>query len=156
MKMKGIVPAAGLALALLASPLLANDVPGMVVKESPHSVSVTIDRLESVLEANDIAIALRWDHASNAEDAGIPLRETELLIFGNPEVGSHFFTSAQSAGIDLPLKALAWEDEEGQVWLGYNDPAHIAERHGIDDRAEVVQGMSQALDNLSDAATSVD
>ena len=91
--------------------------------------------------------------AAKAEAVGIPLRPTELLIFGNPKLGSNMFTSAQSAGIDLPMKALAWEDADGKVWLGYNDPAYIAERHGISDREAVVEKMSGALNKFSDIAT---
>ena len=73
-------------------------------------------------------------------------------FFGNPKLGSNMFTSKQTAGIDLPMKALAWEDEKGTVWLGYNDPNYIAARHGITDRAEVVKKMSGALNKMSDIA----
>ncbi|WP_028491422.1 DUF302 domain-containing protein [Thioalkalivibrio sp. ALE19] len=143
-------------LALAATPAAAGDVPGLIIKTSPHSPAETLDRLEHALEANDIGIALRWDHAAKAEGVDIPLRDTELLLFGNPAAGSHFFTSAQSAGIDLPMKALAWEDADGRVRLGYNDPGHIAERHGIDDRDKVIGNMRRALDNLTDAAIAPD
>ena len=84
---------------------------------------------------------------------GIALRPTELLIFGNPKLGSHFFTSEQTAGIDLPMKALAWKDANGQVWLGYNDPAYIARRHGINNRDDIVKKMTAALDAMTDGAT---
>ncbi|MEE4173717.1 MAG: DUF302 domain-containing protein, partial [Xanthomonadales bacterium] len=80
----------------------------------------------------------------------------ELLIFGNPALGTRFFTSAQTAGIDLPMKALAWEDGEGRVWLTYNDPGYIARRHGIDDRDEIVDKMRNALDALTDQAVAPD
>ncbi|MDT8384445.1 MAG: DUF302 domain-containing protein [Gammaproteobacteria bacterium] len=126
---------------------------GMISKKSAHSVKDTLDRLEAVLKKKGIGVALRWNHSEKADAVGIPLRPTELLMFGNPKLGSHMFTSQQTAGIDLPLKALAWEDEKGQVWLTYNDPAYIAGRHGIEDRAETVAKMTQALDGLSDAAT---
>jgi uncharacterized protein (DUF302 family) len=144
-----------LALALFALTAQAGpaDVPGLVVKASPYSASETMDRLATVLEKKGITIATRWSHHQGARDAGIPLRPTELIVFGNPKVGSHFFTSAQTAGIDLPMKALAWEDADGQVWLGYNDPAYIAERHGIDDRDDTIAKMTRALDKLTDAAT---
>ena len=81
------------------------------------------------------------------------MRPTELLLFGNPKLGSHFFTSKQTAGIDLPMKALAWQDENGKVWLSYNDPGYIAGRHSIGDRAEVQAKMTKALDGLTNAAT---
>lgn len=126
---------------------------GLISKKSKYSVSETLDRLEKVLKEKGITIALRWSHSERAEKVGIPLRPTELLLFGNPKLGSNFFTSNQTAGIDLPMKALAYEDENGQVWLTYNDPKYIADRHGIHDRDEVVAKMTKALDNFSSAAT---
>jgi uncharacterized protein (DUF302 family) len=126
---------------------------GMISKKSAHSVKETLDRLEAVLKKKGIGIALRWNHSEKGAAVGIPLRPTELLMFGNPKLGTHMFTSEQTAGIDLPMKALAWEDEKGQVWLTYNDPAYIAKRHGITDRAETVAKMTGALDKLTNAAT---
>lgn len=126
---------------------------GMISKKSAHSVKETLDRLEAVLKKKGIGVALRWSHNEKGASVGIPLRPTELLMFGNPKLGTHMFTSKQTAGIDLPLKALAWEDEKGQVWLTYNDPAYIAKRHGITDRAKIVAKMTGALDNLTNAAT---
>lgn len=126
---------------------------GIVNKKSHFSVKVTLDRLENALRKKGITIVTRWSHHAGAEKAGIPLRPTELLIFGNPKLGSHFFTSQQTAGIDLPMKALAWKDEKGQVWLTYNDPAFIANRHGIDNRPAIVKKMTGALNKLSNVAT---
>lgn len=140
-------------LGLLLSPLAAAaDIEGLVKKSSPYGVSETLDRLETVLEKNGITVALRWNHGQNAADVDIPLRDTEILIFGNPKIGSHLMTAKQTSGIDLPMKALAWQDETGEVWLAYNDPAYIAERHGIEDRDDVLEKMSNALDNLTGAA----
>ncbi len=96
----------------------------------------------------------RWSHHEGARRVGMELRPTELILFGNPKVGTHFFTSKQTAGIDLPMKALAWEDADGLVWLGYNDPQYIADRHGIDDRDDIVTEMTGALDRLTEAAVS--
>ena len=132
--------------AAMAEPLIEK---GLVSKKSPHSVAVTLDRLEQALKDRGVTIVTRWSHSAGAAKVGIALRPTELLLFGNPRLGSHFFTSQQTAGIDLPMKALAWEDESGQVWLGYNDPVYIAERHGIKGRGEVVQKMASALDKFS-------
>ena len=129
-----------------------NDNHGMISKKSAHSVKETLDRLEAVLKKKGITIVTRWSHDAGAKKVGIPLRPTELLLFGNPKLGSHMFTSQQTAGIDLPLKALAWKDEEGQVWLTYNDPSYIANRHAITDRAEIVAKMTSALDKLTGAA----
>ncbi len=126
---------------------------GMISKKSNFSVKVTLDRLENVLRKKGITIVTRWSHDAGAKKAGIDLRPTELLIFGNPKMGSHFFTSNQTAGIDLPMKALAWKDEKGQVWLTYNDPVYIANRHGINDRPAIVKKMTGALNNLTNAAT---
>ena len=137
---------------LIGSPVLAAD-DGLITKKSNFSASETLDRLEDLLKKKGITVAMRWDHAARAKDVGIELRPTELLVFGNPKLGSNMFTSKQTSGIDLPMKALAWEDEQGQVWLTYNDPAYIAQRHGITDRAEVVTKMTNALNNLTNAAT---
>ena len=126
---------------------------GMISKKSAHSVKVTLDRLEAVLKKKGIGVALRWSHSAKGKSVGIPLRPTELLMFGNPKLGTHMFTSNQTAGIDLPLKALAWEDEKGQVWLTYNDPSFIAHRHNITDRADILKKMAGALDKLSNVAT---
>lgn len=151
---KYFIVAVALALPFLASaPVLADGNNGLISKKSHYSVKETLDKLEAVLKKKGIGVALRWDHAAKAKGVGIPLRPTELLMFGNPKLGSHFFTSNQTAGIDLPLKALAWEDEKGQVWLTYNDPAYIAKRHKIKNRAEIQAKMTSALNNLTNAAT---
>lgn len=149
--MKRFVLIVLLAMAVV-SPLQAAP-EGMISKKSPYSVKVTLDRLEQILRQKGITIVTRWSHDAGATKVGIPLRPTELLIFGNPKLGSHFFTSAQTAGIDLPMKALAWKDAQGQVWLGYNDPAYIAKRHGIGDRDDIVKKMTAALDKMTSKAT---
>jgi uncharacterized protein (DUF302 family) len=147
-------------IALFTTLLLAGSVSaadnGVITKQSAHSAKVTIDRLESILKEKGITVALRWSHSDRAKAVGIELRPTELIIFGNPKLGSHMFTSAQTAGIDLPMKALAWEDEQGQTWLSYNDPSWLAARHGISDRGEVVKKMSGALKKFTDKATGAD
>jgi uncharacterized protein (DUF302 family) len=142
--------------ALLITPLAQadNTVDGLIVKASPYSVSQTLDRLEAALKKKGITVILRWAHDRKARAVGIPLRPTELLLFGNPKLGSHFFTSRQSAGIDLPMKALAWEDADGKVWLGYNDPAYIAARHHIENRKDVIKKMQGALNKMTDIAIS--
>jgi uncharacterized protein (DUF302 family) len=127
---------------------------GLVTIPSAYSVKVTLDRLENILRAKKINIVTRWAHHEKAENVGIKLRPTELLLFGNPKLGSHMFTSQQTSGIDLPMKALAWEDAKGKVWLTYNDPAYIAKRHGINDRDEVIKKMTNALKKLTNKATS--
>ena len=145
-----------LAIMLMMSSVVAADNHGLINIKSNHSVKVTLDRLENVLKKKGITIVTRWSHDAGGKKAGIPLRPTELLLFGNPKLGTHMFTSNQTAGIDLPMKALAWEDEKGQVWLTYNDPQYIADRHGIKDRAEIVKKMTGALKKLTNVATKAD
>ncbi len=142
-----------LSLVILAPALSQASDNGLISKKSHYSVKVTLDRLENVLRKKGITIVTRWSHDAGAKKAGIALRPTELLIFGNPKLGSHFFTSKQTAGIDLPMKALAWKDKKGQVWLTYNDPSYIANRHGIDNRAKIVKKMTGALNKLTNVAT---
>ena len=126
---------------------------GLVLTRSSHSVAETLDRLETVLRNKGLRIFARIDHAAGAKGVGVDLRPTQLLLFGNPKLGSQLFTSNQLAGIDLPMKALVWEDAQGQVWLGYNDPGYIAARHGIEDRPGVIGKMSGALKKLTGKAT---
>lgn len=135
--------------ALFATSAMANDVDGLIKQKSMHSVAVTLDRLENLVKKKGITIAARWKHSAKAKKVNIEMRDTELLIFGNPKLGSHLMTSQQTAAIDLPLKAIAWKDADGQVWLAYNDPAYIAKRHGISDRDEVLKKMSEALAGLT-------
>jgi uncharacterized protein (DUF302 family) len=126
---------------------------GLITKKSHYSVKVTLDRLEKILKEKGITIALRWSHSDRAKGVNIPLRPTDLLIFGNPKLGSHMFTAKQTAGIDFPMKALAWKDAKGKVWLTYNDPAYLAKRHHINNRDDVVKKMTGALNNFTNYAT---
>jgi uncharacterized protein (DUF302 family) len=132
----------------------ADENNGLVVKQSPYSVSVTLDRLEAILKEKGITIFARVNHTAGARANFIPLRPTELLIFGHPKLGSHVFTAEQAAGIDLPMKVVAWEDEKGKVWLAYNDPMYIVKRHMIKKRDDVAEKMRAALDAMTDAAIS--
>lgn len=140
-------------LIVLLAPAIAVGDDGLVSKKSKYSASETLDRLTKALKKKGINVFARVNHKNNAEGVKLSLRPTELLIFGNPKLGTHFFTSNQTAGIDLPMKALAWEDAKGQVWLTYNDPNYIAKRHNIGDRDKIATKMSNALDKLSSAAT---
>ena len=126
---------------------------GLVTLKSKYSAAETLDRLEGVLKKKGINVFARISHKKNAEGVKLSLRPTELLIFGNPKLGTHFFTSNQKAGIDFPMKALAWEDAKGQVWYTYNDPAYLAKRHGIKDRDDVAKKMAGALAAFAKAAT---
>ncbi len=123
---------------------------GLVTLASTHSVKETIDRLEADAEAKGLTIFARIDHAAGAAAAGLPLRPTELLIFGNAKGGTPLMQAAQTIGIDLPLKALAWEDPVGKVWLTYNDPAWLTDRHDIAPQTTpVTQNLAGALTGLA-------
>lgn len=136
----------------LALPAPARAADGLTAVKSPHSVKETLDRLETAAKARNLVIFVRVDHAAGAQKVGRTLRPTELLIFGNPQGGTPFMECAQSVGIDLPLKALAWQDGAGQVWLGYNEPQFIAARHGVSTCA-VVPNLKKALEGLAAEAT---
>lgn len=126
---------------------------GIIVTRSAHDVNETINRLEAALRAKGITIVARIDHAANAKGVDISLRPEQLLIFGNPKLGSPLMQSNAVVGLDLPLKALAWEDADGKVWLAYTDPQTIAERYRIEDRSALIANMTGALKNFAAAAT---
>ncbi len=105
---------------------------GVVSKSSAHSVEETIDRLEAVLREKKIHIFARIDQRAAAEGVGLKMAAMELLIFGNPKAGTPLIIAEPTIGIDLPLKALAWEDREGNVWLSYNAPEYLEERFQMD------------------------
>jgi uncharacterized protein (DUF302 family) len=137
--------------ALLASSALAQAADGLIAVKSPHTAAVTMTRLEDTVKQRGLTVFARIDHAAGAAKIGKTLRPTEVLIFGNPQGGTPLMECAQSAGIDLPLKALVWQDAAGQVWLGYNDPAFLAQRHGAPQCA-VVDNLRKALGSIADGA----
>jgi uncharacterized protein (DUF302 family) len=104
---------------------------GVVSKPSAHSVEETVDRLEAVLREKNIHIFVRIDQRAEAEKAGIEMPAMELLIFGNPKGGTPLMLAEPTIGIDLPLKAMAWEDRDGKVWLSYNAPEYLQDRFSI-------------------------
>jgi uncharacterized protein (DUF302 family) len=144
-----IRPIAALVLSALVTVASAAD--GLVAVKSPHSAKATMDKLEATAKDKGLNIFARIDHAAGAAKIGQTLRPTEVLIFGNPQGGTPFMACAQSVGIDLPLKALVWEDAASQVWVGYNDPVWIAKRHGAETCA-VVPNLQKALQGLTAAA----
>lgn len=111
---------------------------GLITIQSNYSVQETIKRISRVAESKGLIIFSRIDHAANATKAGLQLRPTELIIFGNPKAGTILMQDKQTSGIDLPLKALVWQDELGKVWLTYNDVKWIGERHGISENNNTV------------------
>jgi uncharacterized protein (DUF302 family) len=130
---------------------MSND--GMVTIESKHSVKDTIDRLLAALVAKGITVFARIDHAAGAASVNMPLRPTELIIFGNPRSGTPLMQSKQIIGLDLPLKVLGWQDAAGKVWLSYINPQWLARRYGIGiDADSVVDNLTRVLTNVTEAA----
>jgi uncharacterized protein (DUF302 family) len=107
------------------------DTTGLISVRSRYSVRETVDRFAAAVEAAGLIVFGRIDHGANAVEVGMPLRPTELLLFGHPRGGTPLMQEQQTVGVDLPLKALAWEDEAGQIWLTYNDIDWLARRHGL-------------------------
>ncbi|TGQ47907.1 DUF302 domain-containing protein [Mesorhizobium sp. M00.F.Ca.ET.216.01.1.1] len=122
---------------------------GLITVESCFGVTETIDRLTEVVTRAGLLVFARIDHAAGARDVGASLRPTELLIFGNPKGGTPLMQDRQLAGIDLPVKALAWEDAQGKVWFSYNDAHWLAERHGLGDASrEAVAAIAAGMDKV--------
>ena len=139
------------ALLWLAASAAAPAADGVVAVKSAHPPKATLDRFEAAAKERGLMVFARIDHAAGAQKVGKTLRPTELLIFGNPQGGTPLMECAQTAGIDLPLKALVWEDAAAQVWVGYNDPAFLVQRHGAPQCA-VVDNLRKALAGLADTA----
>ena len=126
---------------------------GLVNVKSSHDVTTTANRLESALKEKGISVFARIDHAQGAATVGQTLRPTILVIFGNPAMGTPLIQRSRSMGIDLPLKALIWEDRTGQVWFSYNAPDALTRRHGITEMEALIRKMELALSNLAQAST---
>jgi len=127
---------------------------GLVTLPGEHDFGTTLTRLTTVLDAKVITIFARIDHAAGAADVGLALRPTTLVVFGNPAAGTPLMQAEQTAGIDLPLKALVWQDAEGTVNLTYNNLSWAAARHSIGDTvAPAVAGLHAGLDALARHAT---
>lgn len=124
-----------------------------VTKPSAHSVPVTLDRLEKILKSKGITVFTRVDHAAGAKKVGAKLPPTQLLIFGNPKLGTPLMQSNRAIGLDLPMKALAWQDAAGKVYLTYTLPSALQARHNISGRDQVFKKMTGALNALTTAAT---
>jgi uncharacterized protein (DUF302 family) len=128
-------------------------VDGLTTIRSSHGPKDTMNRLEAAVKAKGLTVFARIDHAAGAAEVGLPLRPTELLIFGNAKGGTPLMQSAQTIGIDLPLKALVWQDASGNTWLSYNDPGWLAKRHGLGHEVDAaVSAIAAALDALAKAA----
>jgi uncharacterized protein (DUF302 family) len=128
-------------------------VQGLTTIKSSHAPRETMNRLEAAVTAKGLTVFARIDHAEGASAAGLSLRPTEVLIFGNAKGGTPLMQAVQTIGIDLPLKALVWQDAAGDTWLSWNDPAWLVARHGAS-RAEAVAGnLGAVLEDVAKAAT---
>ena len=140
---------AALAAALLSATSVSAD---MIKKSSPHPVAATVDRLAAAVEKAGAKVFARIDHAGGAAKVGQELRPTQMLMFGNPKLGTPAIQGAQTMGLDLPLRVVVWEDEEGKTWLAYHDPADIAALHDLPTDAPVIAKMQGALGKLTSLA----
>ena len=122
---------------------------GLTSIRSTFGPKATMDRLEAEIRAHGMNVFDRIDHAAGAAEAGVALRPTELIIFANARGGTPLMQSVQTLGIDLPLKALVWEDASGTTWLSYNEPSWLAHRRGVANAAPVVSKMSAALSAMA-------
>lgn len=127
---------------------------GLITIKSSFGPQETMTRLEAEVEAKGLTVFAHIDHAAGAAAVGLPLRPTDLLIFGNAKGGTPLMQQAQSIGIDLPLKALIWQDERGTTWLSYNEPAFLVRRHGLGEHANgAVAALTAVLNALATKAT---
>jgi uncharacterized protein (DUF302 family) len=127
---------------------------GLTTVRSSHGPKDTMNRLEAAVKAKGLTVFARIDHAAGAAEAGLSLRPTEVLIFGNARGGTPLMQSAQTIGIDLPLKVLVWEDAAGSTWLSYNDPAWLAKRQGLGHEVDAtVSALAGALEAFAQTAT---
>jgi uncharacterized protein (DUF302 family) len=131
----------------------AMAVEGLVTVRSSYGPADTMNRLEAEVKAKGLTVFAHINHAAGAEAVGLPLRATDLLIFGNAKGGTPLMQAAQTMGIDLPLKFLVWQDEAGNTWLSYNDPGWLAKRHGAAGHADAaIAALSGALQALAKVA----
>ena len=110
---------------------MPSPISGIITLPSPYTVVETLDRLERILQQKNVKVFARVDHSGEGQRAGLQMPPTQLLIFGNPRGGTPIMLAAPLSAIDLPLKALAWQDTEGKVWLSYNDPEYLRARYGL-------------------------
>ncbi|MGB6537699.1 MAG: DUF302 domain-containing protein [Xanthobacteraceae bacterium] len=135
----------------MAASIIAAD--GLTTLASSFGPKETLDRLEAQIKAKGLTVFACVDHAAGAAAVGLALRPTAMVIFGNARGGTPLMQSNQTAGIDLPLKCLVWQDEAGKTWLSYNDPAWIAQRHGLGEASEAaVKAMTAMLAAITNAA----
>ena len=139
-------------IALLPLSFSALAAQGMVNVKSTHSVNDTANKLEKILKSKGMTIFNRVQHSQAAKKVGIAINPTQLIIFGNPKIGSKLMQCAPTVAIDLPQKALIWQDEKQQVWISYNDPKYLQKRHSIEGCDVILHKVSGALAKLTGAA----
>jgi uncharacterized protein (DUF302 family) len=122
---------------------------GLTSIRSGFGPKETMDRLQAEIRAQGMTVFARIDHTAGASEVGLTLRPTELIIFGNARGGTPLMQAVQTVGIDLPLKALVWEDAGGKTWLSYNEPGWIAQRHSLGVRAEIIDKLGAALSGIA-------
>jgi uncharacterized protein (DUF302 family) len=125
----------------------------LVTLPSAHGASETVERLKALLAQKQIQVFAHIDHATEAKKVGLPLRPTQVLIFGNPRAGTPLMQSQQTIGLDLPLRVLVWEDGAGKVWLTYRRPGLLAQQHHVAGHDEAVKALNDGLATLARAAT---
>ena len=128
-------------------------VQGLTTIKSSHAPRETMDRLETAVTAKGLTVFARIDHAEGASAVGLSLLPTEVLIFGNAKGGTPLMQAVQTIGIDLPLKALVWQDAAGDTWLSWNDPAWLAARHGVSGAEAVAGKLTAVLEDVAKTAT---
>jgi uncharacterized protein (DUF302 family) len=136
-----------------AKPKTQQPVKLLATVESKFSVKESMDRLVAAVEQRGMKVAARIDHAAGAKAAGMELPPTEVLMFGNPKLGTPLMQSNPVIGLDLPMRVLAWQDKAGKVWIGYAAPSDLGRRYGIKDRDEVLKAMAGALSGLVQGAS---
>ena len=136
---------------LFSTSVLSAD--SLVTIKSNHTVKVTADRFENIIKQKGLTVFARINHAENAANVSLDLDPTEVIIFGSPKVGTPLMQCSKTVAIDLPQKALFWQDVAGQAWLSYNNPEYLKERHGIKGCDHVISKISNVLSKLSKAAT---
>lgn len=135
---------------LVSQPVFADS--GLASIKSVHSVAKTGDNLTAILKSKGMTVFARIDHAANAAKIKQELPPTELVIFGNPKIGTKLMQCSPSVAIDLPMKALIWQDDKQQTWIGYNAPQYLAKRHGIKGCDAVLMKVEKALANFANKA----
>jgi len=142
-----------IALLILSVSIAAESADGVVNVQSTLTVNETADRVESILKEKGMTVFNRIKHSEAAGKVGIELRDTELIIFGNPKVGSPLMKCQQSVAIDLPQKVLIWEDDKAKVWTSYNDPRYLDKRHNLNGCEEVISKIEKVLAGIAKSAS---